>query len=337
MSPSANAWPARPARTAAMLIASVVLFSACDRDAAPTTITRFEPANSVAPQFPCTAQYTVITADADSLMTGFGAGIVVDTTDVCQSWNGTDYSIRVTEIGSSERQDVVGSDSVVGGEWHEGVARALDANGNDITAPNVAGGTIFDALEADASTRAAVADDPYFELASLGDCVADNGEFADCSPDVCQPQIECFPSGGSLTALSTSLPTSGQARAAIQADDEKFKKHKVKRHGVRAVLEEFDEVPSDHPNQRRFRKVTAAGEERIVVDKRSQLMLMHEVDDKEGKLRVSHHWRRVRGGFVKSATREEFEEQRPSGRRLRSAALTTFVNVRINGQYVSAP
>lgn len=260
-------------------------------------------AHSLAAMSSCGASFRMIARDDDSLMAPYGIMTTTDTVDVCETWTGSDYQYQALAVGSSDNlPDFV--DSVQSVSYNAGNVTGYAPSGSESAPASAVGATAFDFLYADAATRQASYDYPYYGVGS---------------PD----QSACLQApcpNMSVVATSTSSEASDTLR--------RYAKHGLTRRGVRALVENAEEISASVEGYRRFRSVR--GRETIIlsVDPRSQLVMTEESRGPSDTMVTKHLWKRVAGGHVRHRSESEIVEV-IDGKRIRNKSAVTFQRVRI--------
>ncbi len=260
----------------------------------------------------CGASFRMITTEDDSLMTEHGLSTAVDTLDICESWTGNDYVYQAVELGSSERIPGFEED-VQTVMYQSGYVNGYAATGELASQPSSVGPTAFDFLYADEPTRQASYDYPYYGVSSP-------------DPSAC---ITCLQiqSGNKPETSSAQTDTIGVP---------KFKRHGIARLGVRALIDQSEEISPSIEGHRRFKMTTGAKTAVRAIHPLSQLLMSEEFAEPKGTMRVSHAWKRVPGGYVKDRSKYSSTEQ-IDGREIRGAGEIVFRNVRVADTRFSVP
>jgi hypothetical protein len=266
-------------------------------------------------------------------MSQYGIPATQDTMAVCETWVGNDYTTQVAIAGSSENQLIV-ADTVQGLSYSGGTMVSRAADGSQVgAATGVGGSTLFDFMSADASQVQASYDNPYY------------GVYAPAGGDTCAPTVLICPAAAlsispSATPSSASSATTGidaltLSRAALDAaaspDTSKFRKHGLHRAGTRALVDDMTEIAATAQGHRRFRKVRDGEEIILSIDPATELLTGEETHGNGGRiLRAKHTWKRVAGGYYRTRTDVEDEEQIHS-RRFVNHSTIQIKGLRING------
>src|SRR5436190_1567201 len=167
----------------------------------------------------CAASFRMIAVDSDSLMAPYGLPSVVDTVDVCEAWTGSDYTYQATLAGSADNIPNY-PDTMPTVTYDAGYLVGYDAANNVSSEASSASGTSFDFLVADASTKAASFDYPYYALSS-----------PDPTPSSCiQPPCPVM--------MRSALPSSVAATQSSVSSDH----HGLSRRGFRALVDSAVEL-----------------------------------------------------------------------------------------------
>ena len=240
---------------------------------------------------------------------------------ICQTWTGSDYQFQVvttmdTENTSSSVPDTVQAVAFAGGQLLAGDAAGSLIGQEPIDA------TLFDAVNAPQDLRDASFDDPYYGVSGGG------GGGSSC-PD--PQQIQCE---------QPEMVDGGPAAAPGR-----FERHGIKRRGVRALLDQAEELPAVVPGLRRFLMRRGELTTEYHLDRTSQL-LVREIHSAPGQtLTVSHEWaeslsKRPRSSkapwpnFVRRRTNIEARE-RVDDRDVLSRTTITYRRVVVNGVALS--
>lgn len=313
-----------------LVVAMVAVIAGCRRDRGATGVQEELGVASELQQFPCVLQYTVVSLDEDSVLLRHGIPTTVDTTEVCQTWTGTDYDLHTVEVGSSMNHDVIRPSPVAGTEWHSGVLRTLDTAGREVEGALVVGGRSMDVLGIDEATQAAVADDPYASVVVPGECVVEDGEtFVSCSADACADElIVCDGEAATMSLSSQPLETRDASKYSVA---ERARQPRIVRKGIRRRLEHFTEQPSAVSGRRVFTRGAAGAEERITIHAATQLPILYETRSARDHVRQAFAWRQSKGMFVRSETSEEYAELKNGRMRVTAVAHERLRDVRFKG------
>ena len=268
----------------------------------------------------CGASFTAITDETDSLMTAYGIGSSSDTVNVCESWTGSDYDYQVAGAGSSD--NVPGfADTVQTVAYQSAYLNGYTQSGAPAADPtNV--GTLFDFVVADNPTRQASYDEPYYGVSSH-------------DPNACtQPPCPVMSRASQPpTASSSSKSTPPQSRPDVLVGivDTLFTRHGLSRRGVRALVNESEEITRSAQGYRRFRMVTAGMTVVRSIDPLTQLLMAEQSDSAGNSMAVTHRWTKVVGGYLLDRS-DYVSVETIGGRQVRS-----FGSVRIRNTRISDP
>jgi hypothetical protein len=219
-------------------------------------------------------------------MIPYGIGQTIDTVDVCESWTSSDYDYQVVEVGSSD--NVPGfTDTVQTVAYQSGYVTGYTLNGANAADAGSVGATLFDLMKADASTRQASYDYPYYGVSSH-------------DPTTClQP-----PCPVAMRAAARELPTGATksspsgVRANAVAQDSLFTRHGLSRRGIRALVNGSDEITPSAQGYRRFRTVQGDAVITRSIDPITQLLMEEASNSPKENMRVAYKWAKVVGGYV---------------------------------------
>lgn len=246
---------------------------------------------------------------------------VTEEVQVCQTWTGSDYQFQVvttsnTENATNEVPETVQSAAFSGGQLLAGDA-ALNLIGQESV-----DATLFDAVNAPQDLRDASFDDPYYGVSGGG------GGGSNC-PD--PQQIQC-----EQPEMREGGPVAAPGR---------FERHGIQRRGVRALLDQAEELPAVVPAVRRFLVRRGEGTTEYHVDRRSQL-IVREIHSAPGQtLTVAHEWQESLSkrpqdskapwpNFVRRRTNIEARE-RVGDRDVLSRTTIMYRRVTVNGVALS--
>lgn len=268
----------------------------------------------------CGASFTTITAETDSLMAQYGIPPQADTVAVCETYLAGDYRLSFQTTGTSENALPDFADNTETVKYDAGAITGHAADGSPVEAPIEAGPTVFDFMYADQATRDAAQDDPYYGMRSP--------ESSGCADP---KQVVCDPGAGYSLSPSYSVTPSGAtstAAADTGAGNKKFTKYGLKRKGVRALVNDKEEIGRSPEGHRRFQKQT--GEETLVItlDAKTELLVGEETTGPKGTLKAKHAWAKVKGGYVRERTDIE-ETELIGGKEYRNRATIQYRNVRV--------
>lgn len=246
---------------------------------------------------------------------------VTEEVQVCQTWTGSDYQFQVvtssnTENATNEVPETIQSAAFTGGQLLAGDASMNLVGQEPIDA------TLFDAVNATPDLRDASFDDPYYGVSGGG------GGGSNC-PD--PQQIQC-----EQPEIREGGPVAAPGR---------FERHGIQRRGVRALLDQAEELPAVVPAQRRFLVRRGEGTTEYHVDRKSQLVV-REIHSAPGQtLTVAHEWQESLSkrpqsskapwpNFVRRRTNIEARE-RVGDRDVLSRTTITYRRVTVNGVALS--
>ena len=265
----------------------------------------------------CDATVTLITEEYDPTEATYGWNPQSDTIDVCAAWTGSDYRARFRTLGTTERH--YGPYDMTRNVEYEWSTMRIQSGTSTVYSDPVSGGLV-DAYNADAGTRAAIADDPWYALRSMGGTV-----HGGC----------CALVAGNVSTI-TSQEDSGRADVSrapatyAPIRDGRFTRHGLSRRGIRALVEAAAEVSPPGAARRRFRWNDATGDHVRVIDRKSELLVGEESVDDEVKLVATHDWQPTASGYLRSRTVMEV-------RALRGNALLARSEVRFKDVQIREP
>jgi hypothetical protein len=268
----------------------------------------------------CGASFRVISDETDSLMTPYGIGATSDTVDVCESWTGSDYDYQATGAGSSDNLPGFG-DTVQTVTYQGGYVTGYTQSGGSASDPSPVGSTSFDFVKADDPTRQASYDDPYYGVSSH-------------DPSTCL-QAPC-PTTMAVKAQQAALPPSGalspiplRLSASAGLSDTLFTRHGLSRRGVRALVNDSEEITPSAEGYRRFRTIT--GNVTLVrsIDRVTQLLMAEESTSPEETMTVSHKWTKVVGGYLLDRS-DYLSIETIDGKQIRNFGSVQLKNVQVS-------
>ena len=306
-----------------LTLAAIAVMTACSDTPTVAPHQMLHPSATLLDMSSCGASFRMISTEQDDLMTPYGIPNTVDTVDVCEAWTGSDYAYQATAIGSSD--NVPGFvDSVQTITYQSGNVTGYTQSANAAAPASPVGASSFDMLYADNSTRQASYDYPYYGISSP--------DPATCIQPPCPVQ-----SLNTTARLTDGTTTPGDATTASNAPTPsasgnvvpQFAKHGLLRRGVRALVDDADEIARSKEGYRRFRVVHKG--ETIVrsIDPKTQLLMAEESDGPADTMFTTHVWTQVAGGYVRNHSDFETVEQ-VNGKRLRSRTRVAFQKVRIS-------
>jgi hypothetical protein len=245
-------------------------------------------------------------------MAQYGIPNSVDTVDVCESWNGTDYNYQASAVGSSDNVSGL-IDSVQTTQYQNGQVTGYTPSGNEATSSMSTGGSSFDFVYADNGTRQASADYPYYGIGA-----PDEGS---CLHPPC-PVTSVLSSFDRVDASSVR-PTQDNASTTAP-----FGKHGLKRHGVRALVDDAEEISRSPEGFRRFRFVNNGETHIRSIDPVSELLTAEESTGPKTHMVTKHEWKRVPEGYVRSRSQYELTEE-IGGKKMVSHGTISFERIRV--------
>lgn len=259
----------------------------------------------------CGVEYLAIVQYHDDVTASVGLPPTTDTLRVCQTWVGNDFVTHETQLGRAHPA-WYGGDPLRVVTYGGGVINGYGADGGSVGAPAVLSGTMLDALQVDAATRAALADDPYFYL------YAPDPGCADPTAIVCSRVTRADSLGGGPSA------TRDVAQGAPN------RRHGLTRRGVRALVEQAAEVDAGaDAGTRKFRRTRGREQVEFLVDRRTGLLVGEEVRGPDGRRSTRNRWRQVGNAFVREMSTTEIVEGAP-GREQRTRMVTEIREFRRN-------
>lgn len=249
----------------------------------------------------CGVLFTASVTEDDPELAAFGMPAqYTDVTDVCETWTGSDYTVSATEA-SSTLDEPSTTEDVARVDYANGQLQPIGSAGG-LSSPFGVGPTAFDMVTATSEQVQASIDEPYYAVYAYDPCPPPNG----CN--------------GQFNVLADSAP-SGQAA--------RYTKHGLKRRGVRALLEQAQELSRSPDGQRRF-EIAKDGKRWLwLVDPVTELIDREEYSDSAISVVASHRWSKVAGGHKKDRTDVDFTE-RVGGR-----TQTTRTTIRITGLHIN--
>jgi|SRR5689334_18642762 len=289
--------------------------TACTDSPVVATKTAFTPPRKSFAPGSCGASFRVTSYEEDSLAMSYNIPATQDTVDICETWTGSDYTHSVVIVGSSDNY-VTSPDTVQIVTYANGVTSGLDAAGNSVDASQSSGSSLFDFMSADQATVQASYDDPYYGVAS-----------GTSAGPLCDDPTYCGSGGFSVKSAAT---TPSFSVVASSGDNGKWKKHGLTRHGVRALVDDMDEIDAAPDGGRRFHKMRGGDEIILTVARATQLLIGEETRFANGAVTKVHHtWRQANGGWVKQRTDVDDVEV-ANGHRYQNHSVFEFSNVQIN-------
>jgi hypothetical protein len=284
----------------------------------------------------------VVESYQDDVAQSFGIPTGDEEIRVCEAWTGSDYTWSYDVLGTVESMQTV-TQPVQSTSYAYGSVTGYNSSGAQVDAAMPVNGTLFDLMNADAATRQASYDDPYYGIRANGLC--DDPSLPGCSPSgggpycddptapgcSCDPYaIDCTRDMASATSVADrSLPLLTFVLATPTADDGKYTRHGIRRRGIRALIDDSDEISRSPRGYRRFRRVSN-GHTRILTIHPTLGLLVGE-DDSTDDTSVSarHVWRRTATGYVRERS-EITSEVTIEGKKFSSRTQLQFANVKID-------
>lgn len=261
----------------------------------------------------CGVSYTSITTMTDSAALAYGAPAQTDTANVCETWTGSDYTMQVTQTGSSEPVS----------EYSEDVKTVLYTNGQttpyaaDNTATETAsdvGTTSFDFGQATASEQQASYNDPYYGIAQ-------DSAHTPCPGDPTAIVCNGTPSSTARRSSSATAPLAGTGLLL---------EHHLQRKALRALMSDKEEILPSIEGFRRFRSITGDQEVILGVDPVTELIRTQETNAPDGHVMARLSWRLENGRFIRHRMEIDSDEL-INGKTVRSFAVVSLTNVRSVG------
>ena len=257
-------------------------------------------------------------------MSTYGIPATVDTVDICETWTGSDYDYQAIAVGSSDNQAGI-ADTVQSVSYQNGYASGYSQDGSSVAPPSSIGATAFDMIHADNSTIQASYDDPYYGISSP--------DSSACTQPPCAQQSVNV--GSYQTGEAGSNPAAAPGTSASPNAGPGFVKHGLSRRGVRALVDNAEEIGRSPAGNRRFRSVR--GEETITrsIDPKTQLLVAEETASPNRTTHAAYKWSRGAGGYIRHRVDISTVED-IAGRRVKGTSSVVLQNVRIAGR-TSAP
>lgn len=295
-----------------ILTGTLALWACSDGLAPPESAVDTERPNLSVTPSSCGLSFTAVVTDEDALLAAYGMPATHDTLFVCDTWTGSDYVVHETRVGSaySAWRDADPAHTVA---YQNGRIEGYTAGGSSVHAPIDAGPTSFDYMQVDDGTRQASYDDPYYAVYSSGGGGTCGGY--DC-------RVERQGSGIAPSAQVVAGSDTGRAAA-------RFAKHGLRRRGVRALVEDAEEIGRSPDGHRRFRKRQGDAEVVLTLDAATDLLIGQELRTPDGTTtRATHRWKRGRkaGDYVRERTEIELTET-VDGRPVRSRTTIELLDV----------
>jgi len=238
----------------------------------------------------CGVSFTAVVTAEDALLAAYGIPATTDTVRVCETWTGSDYVVDAERVGvpNDAWHDADSTQTV---HYAGGQITGSAADGGPVGDPIAVGPTAFDFMSADQATRQASYDSPYYGV------YATDGSGGCADPE----EIVC-------TAGETSYARTHHTALASADTGKKFAKHGLKRRGVRALVDDKQEVGRSPEGHRKFRKVVGDTEVTLTLDPQTELLVGEETKSPRGTTRAKHTWKRIKGAHVRARTEVEDTE-----------------------------
>jgi hypothetical protein len=314
-----------------LLLLGAAPFLSCTDVTSPDRRIAPPPARQAFSMTSCGASYNVVTYETDDLMAQYGLPPTQDTLAVCETWTGSDYATEALVTGSSENALMV-PDTVQGVRYASGSLTGTASNGGAVGAAMSVGSSLFEFMYADASQQQASADNPYYGVYAPGCGGLDDCTAALSSSATSSARLSVAPtSGNPALAVSSAAMT-----AAANPDTTRYNTHHVHRTGVRALIDDKQEIGRSAKGERRFRGVKNGVETILSIDPALELLTGEETRSADGRLhRAQHEWKRGRSGYMRVKT-ETDDEEVVRGHRYLSHSTLTVRDLRINDVVVDA-
>ncbi len=292
-----------PATRVAALIAPLIALACGETPSFAPTRPPASAALALSTMTSCGASFRMVATDVDGLLAPYGITESVDTVDVCESWTGSDYQYQALAVGSSDNLpdlDAVQAVTYDGG----GNVAGYDASGSTSAPADAVGPTAFDFLYADDATKQASYDYPYYGVAS-----------PDPYTSRC-PQEPC-----AAMSISASVET-------IADTVRRFARHGLTRRGVRALVDNAEEISLSSEGYRRFRTVLPTETVIRSIDPKTQLLIGEVRAGPADTMVTLHTWKKVAGGYVRERSESESVEI-IGGRKIQNHTKLVFQRVRV--------
>lgn len=271
----------------------------------------------------CGVSYTTVLTLVDDELADYEVPSLTDSARVCETWTGSDYSARITSTGSSEPASEY-SDSTAAVTYEAGTTTGYTATGAPTTdGAEVIGADAFDVVQATAAERQASYDAPYYGVYSGGGGGGGGGdECLDCEIGLRQPAANV------VTAAGVPGGTPGGVADSMVG---RFVRHGLSRRGVRALVDDKDEIARSPLGRRRFRSMAGDEETIIEIDPATELMVAQSTSSPRGRTQATLRWARRRDGWVRERLEVESVET-VNGIQRRGRATVVISNLVVGGQ-----
>ncbi len=285
-----------------MICAAAVAWGCAENTTSPVRLTP-PPPETLRPtvaSFGCAVIYDAITQTNEAELTPYGVEPATDTARVCEAWTGNDYSVEITQIGSSEPASDYAED-VMTTIYQSGVTSAYDAVGSLIDTESSVGATSFEFVAATAEEQQASYSEPYYAV------------IGDPSPTHCSnpPCADMNVQVGNGKAGDVVTPAASP----------------IARRALRHLIAGKTEIVPSVEGFRRFRRVETNGDETVIsVDPVTELIRRHELKTNLGTTRADLTWSLVRGKFVRDRM-DVVSDETIGSKRLSSRTTVLLRNV----------
>lgn len=298
----------------------------------------------------CGAAYTLVEFEEDSVLQAQGLPREVDTLSVCQTWTGNDYDLHVARVGNAMDTTLAAPADVPTTVHHvNGVMTFANSDGSPAEG-TIQSGSVLSFINADEALVEATMADPYFNVRATGSCDGQMSSDGLCTPgddtttkeDPCRDgdrYIICDQEPDPGMRGDEQIPTAARAgvmtpallRLALGAEtaSRTAGRHRIRRPGVRQLIESADEVARQQPRLRRFRRTTGDETTTYTVDRITGLLVAEDVESPGRSLRVTRRWRRVPGGYVLFEVVNTALDVDERGVRYPSRSISRFRDVRV--------
>lgn len=190
-------------------------------------------------------------------------------------------------------------------KYEAGLVTGSTQSGDPVQDPTDVGTSAFDFMQVDAATQQASIDDPYYGVYS--------SDGTGCSGTEIQCDVRSAPASAAATSSRSADPKS---------------RHGIGRKGIRALLENADEVGRSAEGNRRFVKRKGSVETTFSIDPSTELLVAEETTEPGHQMTVKHKWKRLARGYVRERS-EVDDVEMVDGKRHRSRATIEILNVRV--------